>query len=157
MNGKKNKRKYFRASGKSYTNVKGQIVPAKTFFPADYCCKLECYKLISPEIQTEVHNKFYGLANFDLQTGYIFSQVKVKPVARHYAPINATPTNKSKQMTREYYLPNSQGSDVKICKNLFKKILMVSDGKLDRTLKKKTQLMVPQDQRGRHPPANKTP
>lgn len=92
-----------------------------------------------------------------MQTGYIFSQVKVKPVARHYATTNTTPSNKSKHTTREYYLPNSDGSDTKICKNLFKKILMLSDGKLDRTLKKKTNLMVPQDQRGRHAPANKTP
>ncbi|XP_044744281.1 uncharacterized protein LOC123306370 [Coccinella septempunctata] len=133
---KKNKRKYLRASGQSYTNVKGETVRAKIFFPADNCCKLECFKVIGPEIQTDIHNKFYGLANFDAQTGYIFSQVKVKPVARHYSSTAASSTNKSKYLTREYYLPNSEGSDVRICKNFFKKILMVSDGKIDRTLKK---------------------
>ncbi|KAK0183179.1 hypothetical protein PV327_001246 [Microctonus hyperodae] len=152
---KKNKRKYLKSSGKSFINVKGQIVPAKTFSPANSCCNLKCYEFINPEIQTEVHNKFYRLADFNLQTTYIFSQVKVKPVARHYVSIN----EKSKLTTRQYYLPDKEGNNVKICKNLFKKILMVSDGKLDRILKKKINSIkgVPKDQRGRHPPANKTP
>lgn len=154
---KKNKRKYLKSSGKSFINVKGQIVPAKTFSPTNSCCNLKCYKFICPKIQTEIHNKFYRLADFNLQTTYIFSQVKVKPVARHYVSINAALTEKSKLMTRQYYLPDNEGNNVKICKKLFKQILMVSDGKLDRILKKKINSIIPKDQRGRHPPANKTP
>lgn len=84
---KKNKRKFLRASGKEYTRVKGQTIPAKIFTPVNSCFKLDCHKSFSAATQEEIYKK-YNLTSFDLQNMFIFSQIKIGPIKRLYSTNN---------------------------------------------------------------------
>lgn len=147
-----NQRKFKRAAGLTYKNVKGNVVLEKKFRNPLCNCNLKCHQKINVEQSKKNFEKFYGLANFDLQTAFIFGQIKVIKKARVYTGRQ----NSRRQFTRLYYLPNENQSDIKVCKEYFKQTLQISDGRLTRVLQNKSDGIAPTDKRGKHPAANKT-
>ncbi|CAG9773480.1 unnamed protein product [Ceutorhynchus assimilis] len=148
-----NQRKTKRALGLAYKNTRGVQVSKKTFEIPVCQCGNKCHEKISEAQSEAIFKKFYDLADFNLQTAYIFGQIKVIKKTRVYTE---NPESR-RQFTRIYYLPNENGLDVKVCKDFFKKNLQVSDGRLSRILKSKPEGIPPKDKRGKHPSANKTP
>jgi len=54
-----------------------------------------------------------------------------------------------RKFSREYYLPVENGRDEKVCKDFFKEIFFLSDGRISRLVKSKMVSNTPQtDQRG---------
>ncbi|CAG4955519.1 unnamed protein product [Colias eurytheme] len=156
---KKNVRKDNRAKGKQYINTKGKTIPQKEIDVDQPCpCVEKCHTKISPSQQKELFQKFYELGTFDLQTSYLFSLINVTPKLRQSHAINQTESSTSRRSnTRVYKVANSDGVPTKVCKEFFKKIFQVSDGRITRLLKNKLSVSTPpQDQRGRHIPKNKT-
>lgn len=155
---KKNIRKEKRAKGEEYVNTKGNTVPSKSINTDIPCkCAQKCHDKINSEQQKELFNRFYAMENFDLQSSYIFSLVKVLPKKRSSISTNGQQTDSRRSNTRVYTMPNSEGLSTTVCKEFFKKIFAVSDGRLSRVLKRKLSIPTPPiDARGRHAPVNKT-
>lgn len=60
--------------------------------------------------------------------------------------------------SRVYHLPDSTGKQIVVCKTLFKKTFLISDGRINRVLKNKPLgNPPPSDRRGQFTPATKTP
>lgn len=127
-----NKRKLRRASGLAYNNVKGQEVPAKVFQNPVCKCNRKCCDKIKVDQCKTLFDNFYKLANFDLQSAYIFGQVHVIKKNRVYTENEQSRRN----MTRIYNIPNEEGGNVKVCKEFFKSVLQISGGRLSRVLEK---------------------
>lgn len=150
---KRNVRKKLRNSGLPYTSITGKTISAKVFNSTDCKCIRECHKLISMDQREKNFKNYYQLANHDFQTSYLCGQVKL------ISKIRSTKTAEiqKRHYTRIYCLPNEQGVDVPVCKEFFKKILQVSDGRLTRSLKEKQNGNTPsKDMRGAKEPYNKT-
>lgn len=97
------------------------------------------------------------MESFDLQSSYIFSLVKVLPKKRSSVPTDGRQTESRRSNTRVYTVPNSDGLSTTVCKEFFKKIFAVSDGRISRVLKTKLSIPTPPiDKRGKHVPVNKT-
>lgn len=151
---KKNVRKEKRSRGEEYINVKGVLVPPKQIDATCECnCQLKCHEKILPSQRLNLFNSFYALGNYNLQSSYLFSLIKVIPKKScHTASAESRRSN-----SRVYQVPNYDGLHVIVCKEFFKKLFGVSDGRLSRVLKKKLVAPTPPtDQRGHHVPSNKT-
>ncbi|XP_038221196.1 uncharacterized protein LOC119839077 [Zerene cesonia] len=150
----RNLKKAKRAKGQEYLNYKGVTVPAKTPKVGLCACQNKCNFKINVEQQRKLFKEFYDLANFDLQTSYMFSLIKVVSKSRTYT----TNENSRRQNTRHYYLSDCDGKEVLVCKSFFKNTYAVSDGRINRLLKNKASVSTPPlDRRGHSVSANKTP
>nr|CAI5841797.1 unnamed protein product [Callosobruchus analis] len=147
-----NRRKMARASGLAYTNVRGSKVPAKKFKLPECRCNPPCIVTIGIDQTKVIFDNFYKLANFDMQSAYIFGQINVLNRIRTYTNRDTS----RRQFTKHYFMANDKGVDTRVCKEFFKQTLQVSDGRLSRVLKHKPGGIPPKDKRGRHPAFNKT-
>lgn len=155
---KKNIRKLKRAKGEEYVNTKGNTVPSKNINTDIPCkCAQKCHDKINAAQQKELFDRFYAMESFDLQSSYLFSLVKVLPKKRSSIPTDRQQTESRRSNTRVYSVPNSEGLSTTVCKEFFKKIFAVSDGRISRVLKMKLSIPTPPiDKRGKHVPVNKT-
>ena len=170
-NWKKNIRKTKKAKGMSYISATGTVIQQKIFQYIENCCFEKCFTYFDEKQQSRLFNSFYELGSHDTQSAYIFSQIKVDNTAlQKQSLLNKTGENvnnkrrkttnmsidSKKKFVRQYYLSTIIG-DKKVCKTFFKKVLHVSDGRIDRVLKNKDKFTPPKDKRGHHIPHNKTP
>lgn len=92
--------------------------------------------------------------SYDLQSAFLFGLIKVIDKKRIYTKNDDT---SGRKFSREYYLPVENGRDEKVCKDFFKLIFFLSDGRISRLVKSKmVSNTPPRDKRGRHTPSNKT-
>lgn len=141
--------------GEEYINRCNKTVAAKIFEPIDNCCKFKCWEKISHQRQENVFKSFYDIETFDLKSAYLFSLIDVLDKSRTYTKSQRPP---KREKTRAYYLQNETGLKIKVCKDFFKKVHKVSDGRISRVLENKKQgLPAPVDKRGKQPAINKTP
>ena len=94
------------------------------------------------------------MGDFDIQNAYLLGCVKITKVKRHYSPVQTS----RRQHSCEYSVRGDDLCSILVCKVAFLRIHGVSNGRLSRVLKAmQSEGGTPQrDQRGRHPPANKT-
>lgn len=120
-------------------------------------CGRKCHDKVGAAQQKEVFDRFYAMENFNLQSSYLFSLVKVVPKKRCSFPSDRRQTESRRSNTRVYTVPNSDGLSTTVCKEFFKKIFAVSDGRISRVLKFKLSIPTPPiDKRGKQAPVNKT-
>ena len=150
---KKNIRKRRRQSGKEYVSSTGKTVEAKRFRLVDCRCPLKCSEKITNERQQSLHKSFYASGDWSLQSAYINGHVRVEEKRRTYTKSE----NSRRSTSKYYYLSNIDGIDIRVCKEFFKGVLTISDGRIARVTKKKVSGTPIADQRGKHVPYNKTP
>jgi len=126
---------------------------AKKFQPVECSCPLKCSSKIDCERQAVLNQKFYALGDWSLQNAFLYGQVKVSSIRHRYTKS----AQSRRQQSKFYYLGNSNGEDVRVCKEFFKKVLLVSDGRVSRATSQKKNGVSKSDQRGKHEPHNKTP
>lgn len=136
---KRNIRKDKRLKGKEYINIKGNVVPQKQPKTGPCRCNNKCHTKITHERQIQIFNEFYNLESFNMQTSFLFTMVKVCNKLRTYTQN----PNSKRQKTRLYRLLNSNGKEVKVCKEFFQNTLKVSSGRIDRVLKVKGPTIYP--------------
>ncbi|CAH2211113.1 jg5609, partial [Pararge aegeria aegeria] len=155
---KKNIRKAKRARGEEYVNAKGKTVPSKNINTDIPCrCGLKCHDKVGAAQQKALFDRFYAMESFTLQSSYLFSLVKVLPKKRCSFLTDRRQTESRRSNTRVYTIPNSDGLYTTVCKEFFKKVFAVSDGRISRVLKTKLSIPTPPiDRRGKHVPVNKT-
>ena len=117
-------------------------------------CALRCYERLSKQQREKIFHGFWSTSSFDVQNGYLCGCVKVLDVKRHYT---SKGTESRRNLTRVCYVRKGPVT-VRVCKVAFLRIHSVSNGRLFRALQaqKKGNGAPHQDQRGRHPPGNKT-
>ena len=97
---------------------------------------------------------FWKTSNFDVQNAYLCGCVQVSEVKRRYM---GKGSESRRRYSRQYYVKAGSVS-VRVCKVAFLNIFGISNGRLDHALKAEATAggSPHSDQRGRHPPVNKT-
>lgn len=138
--------------GEEYVTAKGKTMPAKSLQPEKICrCSNKCNEKITVERRIQIHQNFYTLS-WGLKNAFISGQVETVIKKRTYTKNE----NSRRNCTRVYKL-NSNNVEVKVCKTYFKDTLVICDGTITNSLKRKSTDGAPlEDKRGKHEPANKS-
>ena len=118
-------------------------------------CKLRCYDNVPAAERQKIFDGFWATASFDVQNTYLCGCVHLKEVSQRYTDGGS---QSRRQRTRQFYV-KCGSIPARVCKVAFLRIHSVSNGRLDRALSatEATGESPHTDQRGRHPPWNKTP
>ena len=136
-------RKIARNSGKSYFDKRGKFISEKAFKYQHCRCRYKC-KEFNAEQRTEVFQQFWKSANWQSQTNFISSSVKV------FNPKRRSVENSRKKLSRSYFL-----HDLQVCKLVYLNTLGISNTRVDYALKKCKLGISSPDKRGMHP-SNRT-
>ena len=159
---KREKAKISRNSGNEYVSRSGKIVSKKLFKDVDCHCPLSCNAKLSTE---EKNNMFtlYWKSSREAKLAFICGHVKQCSVKRRYSDKE---DSSRRQKTRLFYFTKADNSSVRVCKQMFCKTIQISNGCLDRNLKRETDGSLENDKlevsggfeerRGKKEPANKT-
>ena len=117
-------------------------------------CNLKCFEAVPEARRERLFEGFWRSADFNAQNAYICGCVKVVEVAKRYVESGAASRRTS---SRVYYVKNGRVL-TRVCKVAFLRIHAISNGRLDRALKAQSESggSLHNDQRGSHPPPNKT-
>lgn len=159
---KREEAKMKRNSGNEYVSRSGKTVPKKLFKDVDCHCPLSC----SAKLSTEEKNNMFSLywkSSREAKLAYICGHVRQCSVKRRYSDKEDF---SRRQKTRLFYFTKADNSSVRVCKEMFCKTIQISNGCLDRTLKREIDGSVSGDKsqvsggfeerRGKKEPANKS-
>ena len=66
-----------------WSRVSGKVVQARNI-AVDCKCSLGCFERVDEQCRQLVFNKFWALADYDIQNAYLFGQVESKEPSRRY-------------------------------------------------------------------------
>ena len=114
---------------------------------------LHCFDKVDHEQRKKLFGGYWSSCDLDVQSAYLCGCVKTVEVKRRY-----THTESSQRSHSRVYYVSKGGLSVRVCKKAFLRMHGISNGRLDRALRAqiKNGGSPHNDQRGRHPPANKT-
>lgn len=145
-----------REKGQEYTTTKGNIVPAKCFEKVICKCRDSCHITIDENQQREIFNKFYDLPSWNQKTTFLLNNIESKEVQQRRKPENRKNMQFKKNFSRKYVFGENKN---KVCKVFFRKVLQISDGRIEKCIKKKQMKSsaCTTDLRGKHSKHKKTP
>lgn len=146
-------RKRNRNRGLEYISTSKKLVPAKSFVNSNCNCKQKCFDRITDENRRTAFVNFWKIGNFCAQNAYICGLVKQHEIKTH-RPRNGSRAAKS--VSHTYYV-NTSNTSQRVCKEYFLKTFQISNGRLQRALKRARLSSPGEDLRGNHKPVNKTP
>ena len=128
-------------------------VPARVMNNTPCGCGLRCFDTVNREQRKKLFDGYWSSCDFNVQSAYLCGCVKTVAVKRRY-----TKKASSRRLHSRVYYVSKGGLSVRVCKKAFLRIHSISNGRLDRALRAQiTNDGSPHnDQRGCHPPANKT-
>lgn len=149
---KKNIRKAKRNTGKSYiSDSTNKVVASKNVLQAT-CnnCKNKCLQKVSEDVRKQINNSYYEeTMTYERKRDFICQHIDVTACSNRYG-------RKRKQQSRKFYL-TVDSKRVQVCKSFFLKTLNIGKKVIECALKRKFHGSFDgTDQRGKHPPANKT-
>ena len=117
-------------------------------------CHLKCFETVAESQRKRLFEGFWKTANLNIRNAYICGCVKVIEVAKRYTARGA---ESQRSNSRVFYVRNGRVS-TRVCKAAFLAIHAISNGRLEQALKAQADLggSPHNDQRGSHPPPNKT-
>ena len=137
----RNVRKKNRIMGKEYKSVQGKLMPEKIMNMESCNCKtstMQC-ELVTEDMRKEEFDKLYSMEDDLLQKVYLKNSVEVMPKSS----ITVVTHESRKSFTRHFKVQN-----YRVCKKVFLSTYCISNGKLDRILKKEINNL--KDSRGLH-------
>ncbi|XP_042237169.1 uncharacterized protein LOC121876236 [Homarus americanus] len=144
---KKTHQKFFRDQGRPYiSRATGKEIRGRAMGPP--CnCKKRCWSKIELGAD-EIFSAFWDMGNFDEQNVYLYGNISIKPVSRHYV-------KGSNRRTYTFtYWCKVRGKHVEVCKEMFMGVhgLQNSRGRIGNLMKqmKDGNLLPKPDQRGKH-------
>jgi len=159
---KREEAKMKRNSGDQYVSRSGKIIPKKLFKDVDCHCPLSCSAKVSTDEKNNMFN-LYWKSSREAKLAYICGHVRQCSVKRRYSDKEDC---SRRQKTRLFYFTKADNSSVRVCKEMFCKTIQISNGCLDRTLKREINGSVGDDEsevsggfeerRGKKEPANKS-
>ncbi|XP_055377150.1 uncharacterized protein LOC129609243 [Condylostylus longicornis] len=155
-NWSQNIRKSNKNSGKSYTTMKGKIIPEKKVrIACPGSCKFKCNMLFDETMRQKIFDNFWGLSDLSLQRNFIAKNVDKVVTKYRYTREGS----KRIGLNHAYNFYNSEGDRTRVCKKFFMTTLDVGD-RFIRTaiLKIKDNLhSIDEDRRGKHNNHQKIP
>ena len=138
------KTKKLRNSGEAYTNAKGKDVDAKEFKNIDCTCKHKQCHTLSIADRSRAHAEFLAMGVYDDQNAFLLTQISSYEKKTAKIPKEGV-KSQPKSKTRVYHV-----KDTEVCKEIFKAVYGVSNGRLGRLLKKAESdpTKIPKDGRG---------
>lgn len=144
---KRNERQRKRNSGEKYTDRKGKFHEKKILRMYDHSCRFKCNEHIDEEKRKQIFTEFWGLQNYNLQSSFLNSAIKVSRVK--------TQGTKKKEVSATYELV-----EFRVCREFFLKTLDVSSKRVYNIFLKKNMSQTSiseRDKRGKKVPGNKIP
>ncbi|XP_066906194.1 FK506-binding protein 5 isoform X4 [Halyomorpha halys] len=150
---KKEERKRLRNVGKSYVTEKGKFVEEKKFSNPNCNCRKKCFEKISEDTRKNTFDSFWKTGSFTVQNEFLCSLIKLEEPKRHRPKGGA---RAAKSTTKYYYVTQSDGTSVNVCKEYFLKTFQISDGRMTRATRKMKAGQSPgSDNRGKRKPVMK--
>ncbi len=155
----RNVRKKNRATGQSYTDAGGTVRPQKVVVNKKDCslCKFKCPEKISAAQRQVLMDQYYKFGNIARQKDFICGLVAETFVARKIKRDAASGVDKN--VSRKYYLPDSDGEHNRVCLPFFCGTFGISKRIIDDTLahSNETGVYIGRDKRKGRPASNATP
>lgn len=138
-------RKKLRNSGKAYVGHRNQHKGAKNFTYFVHDCRYKCNNISEVDAR-RIFDGFWELGNWDLQTGFISSCIKIETPLR----------KKTNAISHKLKSVSVTLKNQRVCKDFFLKTLKISNGRYSRVVNKKTDVgFIPLDRRGKAPNPNR--
>uniref|UniRef100_UPI00358FC0C3 uncharacterized protein isoform X1 n=1 Tax=Myxine glutinosa TaxID=7769 RepID=UPI00358FC0C3 len=148
------KRKRLRNSGQEYFGRNGVVHEARKMKDlTNHKCSRQCH-LISEDERKQLFQQYWALADYNAQVSWICGAIKQVVPKRRYSQNRQDPR---KGYTRIFHMTTAEKGSLTVCKTFFLTTLSISNGAIDRALKKQRNNdgMPATDQRGQHAPPNK--
>jgi hypothetical protein len=111
-----------------YINSKGNEVKPKEFDENFECgCPKACTQQLSLKMRKQIFNMFWGIGSYEGRCAFLNGCVNEAPKKRQYTKNE----DSRRKNTRKYFLKG-----VEVCKKTFVKTLMISNSRIDVSLKK---------------------
>lgn len=126
-----------REKGLEYQTIKKnnrRTIPAKKNSKIICKCRMSCHLTENEESQKAIFQHFYSLLSWAEKTEYIQSHIEICEIKRRRKPENRQAIRFKKSFTRKYFFSNEE---TKVCKQFFKKLLQISEGRLEKCVQKK--------------------
>ena len=152
---KQNVVKAKRAKGEAYVSraTKREVPARQIGLPCD--CPLQCFEKVGNDNINTLFKRYNDLGDYNAQSHYLHKCVKSKPVKR----VRVKDKESRRKNTREYTV-SVNNETFTVCKKAFSRMHGISEGRvrlvLERAAASEPSDILPDDQRGRQPPANKT-
>lgn len=139
-----------REKGLEYQTSSGKTIPKKTFKKIDCNCRKQCHTIIDENAQKEIFNTFYGLESWSEKTLFLNGHIKIREVCQRRRPTLRKNIQFKKASTRSYFL--SADPNQPVCKAFFKKVLQITEGRIEHCIAKQTKTPNQSaiDRRGKH-------
>lgn len=147
-----------REKGLEYRNEKGRIIPKKCFKKIVCKCRIRCHLVIDENAQKQIFEQFWSEnSSWSSKSSFLSEHIKISECTHRRKPTSRKNIQFKKNSTRSYFL--SEDPKQKICKSFFKKVLQISEGRIEHLLKRRNEgsILVATDQRGKHCSHRKTP
>lgn len=123
------------------------------FSNEDCHCKNQCQSKVPEQERRLAFERFWKIGDFKGQNAFICGLVHTSKPKCHRPRDHS---RNEKHATNSYFVQISSNT-VDVCKKYFLATYQISDGRLQRALKKRLSTSPGEDLRGKHPPINKTP
>lgn len=151
------KRKALRNRGCEYSSYRGVKVPRKEFKNPVCGCGRNCNSLISQEDRKSIFSRFWELGIYSVQNAYLSGLVKRLPVKQRRPRESGDFLPKGPRSVSYKYVLNVKNQSICVCKNYFLGTFNISNGRLQRCLKKEELGRSPgEDLRGKNSCPTKT-
>lgn len=144
-----------REKGLEYETVKGKKVPAKCFKAILCKCLRSCHFTVNEKVQKEIFQHFYSLNSWTKKTAFLLNHIEITDCKTRRRAEKRKNIQFKKSISRFYFLTTKEE---KVCKSFFKKVLQISEGRIEHCMKKKQNLndSCGIDRRGKHLSHKKT-
>lgn len=117
---------------------------------------MSCHFNEDENSQLQIFQYFYSLLSWTEKTDYVQSRIEISECKKRRKPENRRNIRFKKLFTRKYFFSDKNKN---VCKSFFKSVLQISEGRLEKCVKKKQNLSLSStvDLRGKHNAHRKTP
>lgn len=146
-----------REKGLEYQTTTGKIVPKKEFEYIECKCRLHCHLQINHNAQKKLFDEYYKFT-WSQKTAFLLSHIELKNCEKRRKPNKRLNVSLKKQTSRVFFLNDIKYKRLQVCKTFFRGVLHISEGKIEKTLKKQQTdpEQCVEDLRGKHPFVRKT-
>lgn len=145
-----------RESGQEYATYKGNIIPEKRFSKVICKCRRSCHLSVDEDKQKSIFQHFYSLKSWSEKTSFILNNMDITRCEKRRKPEARKNIQFKKMFRREYFF---YSEDFQVCKSFFKKVLQISESRIQNCVKKKQSdsATCTIDLRGKHGSRKRTP
>lgn len=123
-----------REKGLEYVTKNGKNIPAKKFTKVICKCRKSCHLTTDETLQKQAYDEYWSLGSWNQKTSFLLNHIIVADCKIRRKPTLRKNIVFKKSFNREYYLANKE---IKVCKYFFKKVLQVTEGRIEQCMKKK--------------------